>query len=113
MQFIGEGSCTSKSLTAIDTGDKTIDDCKEECRKDSSCIAIHVSDEGVSGVGRWKCRKLSGTSENFRLDFTTSGQLCYAKKGNLDRNIAVYLDIVILCINVFEIGYNYFYQLLQ
>ena len=97
MQFIGEGSCTSDSLTPNDTGDKTIDDCKEECRKDSTCIAIHVSDEGASGVGRWKCRKLSGTSENFRLDFTSSGQLCYAKKGNLDPNMAVYLDIVIFC----------------
>ena len=95
MQFIGEGSCTSDSLTPNDTGDKTIDDCKEECRKDSTCIAIHVSDEGASGVGRWKCRKLSGTSENFRLDFTSSGQRCYAKKGNLVPNIAVYLHIVI------------------
>ena len=95
MQFIGEGSCTSDSLTPIDTGDKTIDDCKDECRKDSTCIAIHVSDEGASGNGRWKCHKLSGTSANFRLDFTSSGQLCYAKKGNFDPNIAVYIDIVI------------------
>ena len=99
MQFIGEGTCTSDSLTAIDTGNKTIDDCKEECRKNSTCIAIHVSDEGVSGVGRWKCQNLFGTSANFRLDFTPSGQLCYAKKGNLDPNIAVYPDVVILCIS--------------
>ena len=108
MQFIGEGSCTSDSLTPNDTGDKTIDDCKEECRKDSTCIAIHVSDEGTSGVGRWKCRKLSGTSENFRLDFTSSGQRCYAKKGNLVPNIAVYLHIVIIVThnNVFQIGHN-------
>ena len=95
MRFIGEGSCTSDSLTAIDTGDKTIEDCKDECRKNSTCIAIHVSDKDATVVGRWKCHKLSGTSANFRLDFTSSGQLCYAKKGNLDPNMAVYLDIVI------------------